>query len=727
MFYTRYRGSFLSIDGIEWTICIQQDVAQDFSAVEDLDASVPSLEIDWSETSQEKSVCSSRATLHLVCPSDRAYLDLYSVEPCVFRLLVFREGDLFWSGTLDPEFSEEPYSSEDGYIVSLTFSDFGVLNRLSYNLSGLQTLSAILQDALTRACLLYESLDQSMISTQLDGSRISLGSISILSSNFFDEDGEPTNMRDVLESMLQPLGIRLVQRGGSIWLYDLNGLYSSAESRQIQWVSNDQVLSSDKVYNAIKISLSTYAGGESSPVFKFTGDHSPDKINPSNNTPTDGDYYSFYEDWSLAEDSHWDYDNIDFTIFRGGSTGLATYTGTPFYIEPVLGAEQSSGVAMWFYTGGHGSLESGRPVRKGLSAVPTVGSEFLKTQRIYLPPLPAAEAKKYRIRIQVPMMIDARYNPFVEVGDDNEKTNSEQFRMVTDALVCAKVQLYDGSGNVTKHYTNKDPFETTNISGEASICTIARTLGKWENGAAAYNDCLLHWYDVNTPGGAAIQGWHTNRQGAGFYRVIYPSFRKMEDGQYLPYPEEGGWLEMSLCGLVLCSTAFFTVVDVTSEIMSKARWWLIQAPSIEIVKGNLTLSSLDTSDVEYKGTLNANAKDDLELSTICGTMADPLPSAKALYRRTSDGSIITTLTRAGRTTQAEQLLIGTLHSQFASRKVRLSGTAAPISGAPGLLTDAAMSSSVKMFSIAEVHSVREAESRITAVEIRPDEFVSNDD
>ena len=38
-----------------------------------------------------------------------------------------------------------------------------------------------------------------------------------------------------------------------------------------------------------------------------------------------------------------------------------------------------------------------------------------------------------------------------------------------------------------------------------------------------------------------------------------------------------------------------------------------------------------------------------------------------------------------------------------------------------------MSSSVKMFSIAEVHSVREAESRITAVEIRPDEFVSNDD
>ncbi len=727
MFYTRYRGSFLSIDGVAWTVCIQQDAARDFNTVEELEFSVPSLEIDWVETSQEMSVCSSRATLRLICPSDRAYLDLYSVAPCVFRLLVFRSGDLFWSGTLDPEFSEEPYSTADGYVVSLTFSDFGVLNRISYNLSGLQTLSAILTDALTRACLLYESVDQSRISTILDGNQATLDRISILSGNFFDEDGEPTNMRDVLEGMLQPLGIRLIQRSGSMYLYDLNGLCAAVASTPIQWMSNDQTLSSDKVFNAIKISLSTYAGGDSTPEFKYTGDHSPDKINISNNTPSDGDYYSFYEDWGLAADSHWDYDNIDFTIFRGGSTGLASYMGTAFHIEPVLGGEESSGVAMWFYTGGHGSLQGGWPVRKGMSTVPPDGTPFLQTQRIYLPPLSSAEAKKYRIRLQVPMMIDARYNPFAEAGDNNEKENSDLFRQVTDAIVAAKVQLYDASGNVTKHYSNKDLFDSNVIGGTPLICTLARTIGKWESGAAAYNDCLLHWYDINTPLEAAIQGWHTNRQGAGFYRVIYPSFRKMADGQYMPYPEDGGWLEVSLCGLGLVSNRVLAVEDVTSSIMSKARWWLFQAPVMEIIKGDVTLSSLDASDVEYKGTLNADAKDDLELETICGTMKDPLPSAKALYRRSTDGSIISTLTRAGRTTQAEQLLIGTLHSQFASRKVRLSGTAAPVPGAPGLLTDAAMDGSMKMFCIAELHSIREAESKITAVEIRPDEYVSNDD
>ena len=97
MMYTRYRGSFLGINGVVWTVAILQ----------------------------EDAVCGSVATLTVVSPEDRTYEDLYSVEPGMIRMDVYKDDVLYWSGCLDPEFYEEPYSREKNYDVKFTFSDFG--------------------------------------------------------------------------------------------------------------------------------------------------------------------------------------------------------------------------------------------------------------------------------------------------------------------------------------------------------------------------------------------------------------------------------------------------------------------------------------------------------------------------------------------------------------------------------------------------------------------------
>lgn len=732
MFYTRYQREFLDIKGNVWKVSIQQDVATPFASVDTLDLTDSPLDIEWPECSQEESVSGSIATLRLVSPGDRTYLDLYSIDICAFRLLVHLNGEIYWSGTLDPEFSEEPYTMARGYEVILTFSDFGVLDRIPYALSRRQTIKSILQEALSSACLSYTSIDESLISTYVGNVRATLDKIAIQSENFFDEDGEAMSYREALSSLLQPLGMKLIQRAGRIYVYDLNGLYNSAPTRPIEWALADQRLSSDKVYNNIKISLSTYARKTATPEFKYTGKYSASQINLTSTPKPDGTYYSFYEDYARQEGAQWDYNDVDFTIFLGTADGLAEINSAAryFHILPVLGSEESEGVAIWFYTGGHGSLASGFPVRKCSTSVPAAGATLLKTRRMYLPPLSADQAKSYKLRLTVDMLLDPRYNPFVEASEDNEPDNYSKFEEVRDVFVPVKVQLYDASGNITAHYDNKSIAESL-----FRTVTLANSLGTWQQGAAAYNDCRLQWYDQNKENvGPATMGWKANRHTCGLARMLlYDSFRKMADGQVIDYPAQGGYLEVTICGGMTMHRMKRNEglsdlqADHSSDYLPYARWMLFKAPVVEILKDGVAMESIDTNDVEYTGVLNPSAKDVLSLETTCGTMADPNPAAMALYYNASDGSVISELTRAGRTTQAEQLLIGTLYSQFAQRKMKLSGTADLDPSGLCCRSDAAQPSGRKFYTISEVQKIREAENGIVAVEIRPDEYTSNND
>lgn len=78
-------------------------------------------------------------------------MDLYTVKPCAVRLDVWRmeagteSWQLYWRGTLDTEFYEEPYERPSGYTVTLPFTDFGVLERLKLYGHEVQTIGAILR------------------------------------------------------------------------------------------------------------------------------------------------------------------------------------------------------------------------------------------------------------------------------------------------------------------------------------------------------------------------------------------------------------------------------------------------------------------------------------------------------------------------------------------------------------------------------------------------------
>lgn len=705
MKYLRYTGKFISRAGVIWRVDLMQEADAEFTSVGALEFDEEPLTIEWKREDKENVICGSSATLKIISPGDRTYEDLYTIEVGRIRMDVYKNERLYWSGALDPEFYEEPYEKARDYIVQLTFSDFGILDRIKYDLSGMRTTREIVQYAINRAGIAYGGINTDYITTTLPGgSVVSGGALSVRSENFVDEDGEASTLEEVLEGVLQPLALRIVQRAGIIYIYDLNGLYSKASSRAITWDGDSQTMGVDKVANNVIISFSPYSSAKlaDEDTLQYGGKYDVEHVNLTADSPGSadyGDYFSYYPDYSdeHRQGYNWDYNLIDFTIFvHSKGSGLKSIGNRCryFHILPVTGgANENSGVAWAFRTGGHGSISTGWPKWKVNNGVPqaalTGGSEILTTNRVFLPKLDDDAAKKYKVRLKEEILIDARYNPFSGSTSGNDEGNDGTVKVCSAfVFIPAKVTLYDADGNALYHYSNKE------AATGATKGHLGYSKGKWVAGADPGGDCWLEYYkpdDLREDAG--IRGWNGNRhcigrpdgKGGRMGTEIYDSFAKMDEGEYMPYPPVAGYLEVQIQSGVLgydygqkvdnCEFGSTSSQWNNKGIYGKLRWCLYKAPVIDVVNNNLVFDDAELEDVEYSGYVNKAAKEEISIDTICGTTTQVCPTAKGIYYQTSNGLQIQQLTRAGKTDHPEKLLIGTIYSQYADRKTTLSGEA----------------------------------------------------
>jgi len=237
-----------------------------------------------------------------------------------------------------------------------------------------------------------------------------------------------------------------------------------------------------------------------------------------------------------------------------------------------------------------------------------------------------------------------RYNPFEEEGDYNEGANCEEIKYNTAwAFVPANITLRDNDqGSIVRHYDNVD------VTVGAGWGHVDLDYSGWQPGEPDGHCTWLAFYDNEKQWEQpAIGGWCTNRhnfgrpdtesrkpQSAGAWPKPYEwevaaSFKNANDGQYIPYPAQGGWLEITIYQGVNCyaygEESMFAATTKWTErgLYDKVRWLLYQAPQVEIVKSNLTLESATMEDIEYTGLLHPDAKDEIAIDTICGT-ANPI-------------------------------------------------------------------------------------------------------
>ncbi|MEG1159196.1 MAG: hypothetical protein RSD70_02300 [Acidaminococcaceae bacterium] len=678
-----------------------QEADAAFSTIGSLDFDSEPLIIEWKREDKENVMCGSNATLKIISPGDRTYEDMYSIEVGRIRMDVYKENALYWSGSLDPEFYEEPYEQAKGYVVQLAFSDFGILDRIKYDLSGLRTLREIVEYAIQRAGIHYGGIDANHVTTQFPGgATIANGALSVRSENFIDEDGEASTMEEVIEGILQPLALRIIQRQGKVYIYDLNGLYTKGIARVIQWDGESQTMGADKVANNVIVSFSPYSSSELiDGELEYGGKYDVKYTNLTGDSPGSteyGDYFSYYPDYSedhrLGYD--WDYNLIDFTIFtHGKGNGLAgIFSGCKyFHLLPVTGGvSECSGVAYAFRTGGHGGINTGWPKWKVHSSVPRPNRiPILRTNRVFIPKLDDESMKKYKVRLVEEIVIDARYNPFSGSTNGNDEGNDHTVKVCSGfVFVPAKVTLYDANGKALYHYSNKE------AAVGATVGHLGYSKGKWISGEDPGGDCWLEYYKPEDLGeDAGIRGWTSNRhcvgrpdgKGGRINTKIYDSFKKMAAGEYMTYPPAAGYLEIEIQAGVYgydygqkvdnCEFGSGSSQWDAKGIYKLLRWNLYKAPKVDIVNNNLVFNAAELEDIEYSGYVNKSAKEEISIDTICGTTTQVCPTAKGIYHQTDTGLQIEKLKRAGRTDHPEKLLIGTLYSQYADRKTTLSGEA----------------------------------------------------
>lgn len=725
--YKRYEGEFLSRKGVIWRAEIWQEAEVQFPIVGELQFPAESpLTIEWAHTDKEEVICGSTASLTIVSPGDRTYEDLYSVQPGRVRMDVYRNGNLYWSGTLDPEFYEEPYSSYKEYDVQLTFSDFGILDRYKYSMTGVKTLYDIIKNCIDISGINYVNIRQDYISTSLNGTTpMQLSELSIRSENFYDEDGEALSLYEVLEGILQPLGIRIVQRNAQVWMYDLNGLYTKADSKEVEWTDSDQALGTDKVVNDVCITFSPYANSElPTGEIKYEGEYSEEYTNLKNTAPYSGpECYTYFPDYEKT----WDNENLSFTIFLSDKgSGLESINSECryFHIQPLLGGTESEGIAHGFYTGGHDDLKSGGPVLKlKLPSAPD-GTVLMRCKRVPIHHLGAITRTKYTLRLSMEILLDPRYNPFEDKSKYNESGNYDRFNSwINFAMVPANIILTDQEGNALYHYTNTDIAMKKGINGSINYTTK----GRWISGEPSGASCWLSWYDLDDrERKSGILGWKMNRHTIGITKETpKESFKQTDAGQYIPYPPAEGYINIIIYSGIKLYDENDNLPEMSKAIKeklwNKIRWMLYKTPKLEVVNSNIVHSPLKNEDVEYKGILNKGAKENLELETICGSMKNPQPTAMGVYLYSLSKEQILAMSRGGRTAQVEQLLIGTLYSQYAKRKTKLTGTVRILKDMPMCYTEACQHEK-RFICLEDIQNVIADESCMELVELRPDEY-----
>lgn len=647
MMYKRYYGDFADIKKVAYHVEIWQESTTAFTA-EEVTFSRDAVSLEWKELDKLEVIRSSSATIKLLCADDRKFTDLYTTSIKAVRADIYRAGSLYWSGTMDTEQYEEPYYLPKGYVVTLTFSDFGVLERLKYSAAGFVSINSFISSCVSQCGFSYGGITN-YISTKLSSTDTAdvFDELSVVSDNFYDEDGEADDLKKALEYVLQPFGAMIQQKAGHIYVFDYNTI-SDLTSSRVRWTRRNSTLSVDKVYNNAKITLSPYA--------KAT------LIDGTVDVDSVGNYPSI----AVPLDESSGTGNLTgFTIYATDTgKGLTKSAGKFFRIDPDYSASEEAGIAWTIKHKVNGVFSLALSTSAASNS--TSGTIFKNSARTYIAKLNDNSYSKYRLNISLDLLCSARMNPFEEASTNNEKGDEENLKKNVNIIyVPCRITLYDSSNAAICHFVN------SNIKDSASIPVATG----WVSGAStSWDDCYLAWYDTSDlQGGSPVGGWQTNKPTVGHYDGDLPTAYKRAGSGYgivLPKINSGyysGWIEVEIAdGLY-----FYAYNGNGKAGYDEVRWLLFKDLSVKLVDKNN--SEVKNEDEEIKAWLDKNAKEDYSIDTHIGTQDGMLPNAKGALFSASE-AMIATLYRNGYSDRLENLLCGTLFSQFASRHNKLSGT-----------------------------------------------------
>ncbi len=663
-----YKTCFESLDGTLYGIEISIEGFDGRPMEISLDGDAPCV-IEWQECGKADVIHSSTCTLRVSNERDRQMLQLMNWRYAFCE--VFRGKEPYWKGFLDDALYEEPYSFKTGYVTEVVFSDFGVLNRVRFDLKGMVTVHRVLYNCLNSMGYNGPVRDyRSLLDPLNDNRPVGIEWIWFNADRFRSDNercGDAVMKREVLEEVLRPLGYRIMQKDGRFFLYEIEYVRDTPGLHiPVVWQGTDAVLRASEPFGKYEISFE------------------PDAYDTLAETHIDLDdivvpkrYCAIYKDEYLIENNSFDY---GFYIYFASNAHIHRQCRL-FKTLPWLSSNADVGYAWIAYCHDRDLHYSYYKVLNNIvldivnpnnSPNTPVAEPLFNIKTDHIPLCP--NYSDHQLRINLDLLLSPKLNPFE--GDEEwnfgRSTSTVSLkRWKKDMLrvyVPVKLELLDNRGNVMMHYKNTSlyGYYPTN-PGE----------GRWVEGPANGFDRMLLAYYNDGLEQTALDGWSTNKQTIRYNNTHIPSFyKKKEDGEYVPLPPMAGIFRLTVSNCVW-SPGRENQVMLNFANKGKINWHLLRNAKITLVKASEIDDDISTDTVYERDDLLISMTDTysetLKLGSFDGNIA---PSARGLFlRHPNAAQPYDTLVKGANRGTLAFLRMRSMENQLSVTQPVLSGTA----------------------------------------------------
>lgn len=582
----------------------------------------------------------SGATIGIVSHSVFEFVHLHTDDMQGFMVKMYRDGRLYWMGWLDSELYNERLSDYPPYPVEFTASDFNIAERLKYvnDLGGKYNDIVPVMTHIKR-CLdklnlpfgkIYIGCTTTMGGVSLGSSGTPLHESYVMSSNFYDEDGQAMSCREVLDSCLRPFALMMTQKDGNVYIYDYNTIKNGLSMKRFDFSSmayEDEemvdfyygnvldigIMSSDgdygfeEMFNNVTITSSLYAAKDGVFSYDVEEDNLADLISTSDNAGYVLKKYGSCPPWK--EGRFLRYENKR-------NTGADVLIGAE-----MIYTGDSSAINQWSFDGKN---------------VFIIGN---------------TDSRNY-LRIKAQAYVNTRDDPFdTDIVEDDERTGVMG--------IYGDLVLYDSMGTPVMYYDNSYRFD----EGWKDVTGSDVPLGKF----------ILTYVSLSETASASTSRianqWLTNGQNMSLGESLSSS--RDQAGNRLIAPPVSGYLVMRMRYCVIKRL----VLD-KEEIFPADRVKNILIDHVSLDFENDKGDSLNTDDYEFKSYINKKVASDLEEITLKCISAneDNVPTSKAslLKKAGNDYNLQLSFSRSGQTDILERLLMCTVHSNFSQKNEKFS-------------------------------------------------------
>lgn len=621
----KYYHDFIGADDVVNRFEILQSSS---TTPEIIEAAPDAFALEYLEVKKLEPVQGSQATLKLISERNFQFLDLHTDDMQKYLIKFYRSGQLYWIGYLDSELYNENLTDYAPYAVEFSGADFNILERLKFRNESEKAYTDIasfitqLKRCFNKLGLPFEKLYigcSTVPEGGMSASETALHKLYIQSANFYDEDKEPMSCREVVESILQPLGLMMVQRDASVYIYDLNTIKAGGVMKcydfstlsyigdtsvnvllgdigEIGTMSTDASLGFEEMINNVTITSSLYGQADVVDVSVKEANLSDLKSESESNVLIKR-LYSKCTDWNAPE----------YVFYKSKETN-----------STLLGAKLT-------YSGG---TEKNNFVFQNVNA-------YMASQRndIYL----CLKCNAY---------VNTKNNPL----DSNEKVDAPESsrRMI---IYCKVLLTFNGQDLMYYNgvqwkdiQQGKAPEYTTLVFLNSGNWKDSRILNTWLTNSNVY------WPGMTIP------------------NTIIDRDKDFQAGMKIPLPPKSGCIKVIID---------YAKIDENSDLPNIFK----DVKDLLIDKVSLTFEDADgkgisTDDYEFNSYINKKVKADYEEVTLKCISAneDKLPVGKANILKKIDDhyEYQTVFNRSGQTDILERLLMCTIHSNFTTKNKAIS-------------------------------------------------------